>query len=423
MSFMVLNTGRVASQFFYINLKLQKNIIMPSRYQFDNVVKSYIKRRYRRPLENFKKYKENEVLKNPGSTFGIVFHSARRNLIYPLNAKRNIEFLKICKDELQLDTIFFPVRGPEKVFHSELNRQLARIAGDWAFLNGKNGWKKKWKFSECEDLKNISAQDDNEDNLLIKNITQNDLKEFSKEFIIMNSKIFSLYNLFKNVFKNVVVFDYSFLFRSPELVFDSMGREADFPISDLSLIKTKLNSLPNRFLIYNSFILQIDKSTEKSWNKRGISENRILERLLKTPLTKTIRTKQNPFLRFCRFKFEISKVIDICEDWGQFKKLVLIPGGLMPFTQKEIKEELSIGIHSDDILFFSENEIDEMIKIIFSVICPRFDNNFKIFLDYYRNDVYYDNIPKGQLFDKFIEVNKQEFKNIKHILDSSDFIT
>ena len=40
---MVLNTGRVASQYFYINLKLQQHIIMPSRYQFDNVVKSFIK--------------------------------------------------------------------------------------------------------------------------------------------------------------------------------------------------------------------------------------------------------------------------------------------------------------------------------------------------------------------------------------------
>ena len=44
MSFMVLNTGRVASQYFYINLNLQPNVIIPSRYQFDYVAKSFIKK-------------------------------------------------------------------------------------------------------------------------------------------------------------------------------------------------------------------------------------------------------------------------------------------------------------------------------------------------------------------------------------------
>lgn len=61
---MVLNTGRVASQYFYINLSLQPNIIMPSRYEFDNVAKSFIKRRYRSPLKNLAQYRENELRKN-----------------------------------------------------------------------------------------------------------------------------------------------------------------------------------------------------------------------------------------------------------------------------------------------------------------------------------------------------------------------
>ena len=90
---MVLNTGRVASQYFYINLSLQPNIIMPSRYEFDNVAKSFIKRRYRSPLKNLAQYRKNELRKKPMSCFGIVFHSARRNLVYPLSSKKNIDFL------------------------------------------------------------------------------------------------------------------------------------------------------------------------------------------------------------------------------------------------------------------------------------------------------------------------------------------
>ena len=89
---MVLNTGRVGSQYFYINLNLQPNIIVPSRYGFDNVVKSYIKRNYKNPLKNLAEYRKNELRKNPKSCFGIVFHSVRRNLVYPLNSKKILNF-------------------------------------------------------------------------------------------------------------------------------------------------------------------------------------------------------------------------------------------------------------------------------------------------------------------------------------------
>ncbi|MBA65182.1 MAG: hypothetical protein CMG55_05210 [Candidatus Marinimicrobia bacterium] len=422
MSFMVLNTGRVASQYFYINLKMQKNVIMPSRYKFDKVVKSFIKRRYTKPFKNFINYQKQSLQKRPDSIFGIVFHSARRNLIYPLNSDRNIEFLKVCRDELDLNTIFFPVREPDKVFHSELNRQLARLAGDWSFPLGMNGWRKIWKINDCINLENETIDPDEVSGFLPNKITQNDLKQFSRDFIIVNSKIFSLYKLFKKVFDNVIVFDYSYLFKSPELVFSSMAKEAGFSISDLSLTQTRLNSLPNRFMIYNSFTLQIDKKTQIDWEKRGIKRTINDGLRQKISFNKIFREKQNPFLRFCRFKFEISKVISICEDWGKYKPLVPIPTNLMPFTQRAIEAELSLGLHSDDILFFSKDELDEIHKIIFAIICPRFDMNFKILFDYYKNNVYYKDIPTGKLYDNFIKINKQEFININQLLQSSRFL-
>ena len=44
---------------------------------------------------------------------------------------------------------------------------------------------------------------------------------------------------------------------------------------------------------------------------------------------------------------------------------------------------------------FTKEEINEMIKTIRLVICPRFDKNFKILFDYYRNNVYQKEIPIG----------------------------
>ena len=102
MSFMVVNTGRVASQYFYINLNLQPNIFMPSRYQFDHIIKSFIKRRYHYPLKKLVKIKENELSMRPESCLGIVFHSARRNLVYPLNSQKNSDFLKILRDAFRI---------------------------------------------------------------------------------------------------------------------------------------------------------------------------------------------------------------------------------------------------------------------------------------------------------------------------------
>ena len=161
---------------------------MPSRYEFDNVAKSFIKRRYRSPLKNLAQYRENELRKKPMSCFGIVFHSARRNLVYPLSSKKNIDFLKALKDELKLDTIFFPIRDPDKVFKSEMNRQLARIVGDWSFPLGLNDWKKKWTLTHCKTLDKHGLIHDDCDDFLPKEVNYKYLKESSRNFIINTAK-------------------------------------------------------------------------------------------------------------------------------------------------------------------------------------------------------------------------------------------
>ncbi len=413
---MVVNTGRVASQYFYINLKLQPNIIMPSRYQFDFITKSFIKRRYHYPLKKLIKMKDHELSKRPSLCLGIVFHSARRNLVYPLNSQRNSDFLKALRDDLELNTIFFPVRDPNKVFKSEMNRQLARIVGDWSFPLGLNGWQKKWSLNQCNELKKQDLNHDGLTEFLPQKIDHKNLKEISKNFIINTAKIFSLYDLFDKIYDNVRVFEFEHLLNDPENVFKSMAEEKGFSFTDFSLINAKLNSLPNRFLLYNNFTLEVDSETQKCWNDMGISKKIKFGFKQKSPLKRLLIDKQNPFVRSCRIKFEIPEVMSVCEDWGNYEQIGLVTERTMPVTCNAVNANIAIGMHSDDVPIFTSKEIRDMVKTIHLVICPRFDKNFKILFNYYKNNVYAKKIPNGDFYNAFKMQNDQEFLDFNSIL-------
>ena len=106
-------------------------------------------------------------------------------------------------------------------------------------------------------------------------------------------------------YDNVKIFESESLLNYPEKVFKSMAEEKGFSFTDFSLIKAKLNSLPNRFLIYNNFILEVDSETQKVWNDMGISKELKFGFKQKSPLKRLLIEKQNPFVRSCRMKFEI----------------------------------------------------------------------------------------------------------------------
>ena len=110
----------------------------------------------------------------------------------------------------------------------------------------------------------------------------------------------------------------------------------------------------------------------------------------------------------------------VCEDWGKYEQIDLISKNEMPLTYDAIGSTIGIGIHCDDRPMFTTEEINEMIKIIHLVICPRFDKNFKILLDYYRNNVYHQEIPIGDFYNDFKKNNKQEFLELDKILKNSN---
>ncbi len=422
MSFMVLNTGRVASQFFYINLKIQSDIIMPSRYEFDYVVKSFLKRRYKSPLYKMKKKLKMELIQNPNAISGIVFHSLRRNLIYPLNSKRNVDFLKACQNILGIKVIFFPVRDLNAVYKSELNRQLARIVGDWSFPNTMNGWRYHWKMNHYNSLKTLALNDNNCFEYLPKKIIEDDLQNFSRKFIVERAKIYSLYKLYSNVFNNVKIFDYSHLFNSPDKVFEKMGKVAGFKVSNPSMIKTRLNGLANRFMLYNGFSIRIDMQTLREWKKKGINTEKRRNIYQNFSLKKIMMNDYNPFLLCCRFKFEIPEVIRVCEDWGQYQKLITLDDKLLPSVVETLGSKIAIGVQEDDKKNFSNDELNEMLKYIIDVICPRFNKNFEILMKYYKNYVYEKDLKQSNLYSQFKKENQSEYNEINKILNDSDFL-
>lgn len=417
---MILNTGRVASQFFYINLKLQQDVIMPSRYQFDHVVKYWVKKRYKHPFKLFNQYRLDQLKKHPNSYFGTVFHSARRNLIYPLNSPRNIDFLKRCRDELELKTIFFPVREPDSVFRSELNRQFARQVGDWSFPEGLNDWTRKWALKDFDLLKVKELEHIDSSNFLTKKISENRLKDSSKSFIIERSKIYSLYELFLKVFDDIEVFDFDHVLKSPDKVFNRIANKVGFHLSDTTLLQTKLNSLSSRFMLYNKFIIMMDRKTKKLWSKEKNYKESIFEG--KESFKNFFIGKKNPFFNYCRFRFEIPKVLSVCEDWGRYKQVAILKKNHLPLTSEALKSDIALGVHQDDLLYLNQFGISEVVKLISNIICPRFDKNFDIMFNFYKNNVYHNGPPTGDLYDSFIIENRDESQKINKILNKSDFI-
>ena len=152
-----------------------------------------------------------------------------------------------------------------------MNRQLARIVGDWSFPPRIKWLAKEVEFKSMQRVKRARFKTRWMAGFLPQKIDQN-LKEFSKKFIINTAKIFSLYNLFDKIYDNVKVFEFEQLFNSPKNVFKGMAEEKGFSFTDFSLINARLNSLPNRFLIYNSFILEVDSETQNAGLIWGISE-------------------------------------------------------------------------------------------------------------------------------------------------------
>jgi|TARA_B100001971_G_scaffold3574_1_gene2928 hypothetical protein len=414
MSFIVVNTGRVASQYFYINLKLQPGVIMPSRYAFDHVVKSYVKRRYSRPISELRQWYVEKLSHNSGAELGIVFHSVRPNLAYPFVSDRNISFLSAIRDSLGIDTIYFPVRDPKEVFLSELNRQLARRVGDWSYPEGLNGWRKNLSINDFAILnESILVNDADPSEYFSKPVTEVDLWKISEKISIRTGKIFSLYELFSKVFNKVLVFNYRELIENPEAIFERMGKQGGFQFIDRTLVHTRLNSLANRFLLYNSFDVSLGWRTETFLKKSGLNfdyKSGLLRffRLLRSSMPRV----HLRFGRHCRFRFEIPEVIPICEDWGKHQQVSVVPASTMKSVIKALGSDLALAVRVDDANNLYDKELDALATAVSRVIAPRFDLNFQIMYKFYRENVYLRDVQINELYNIFWTECEKEYEKL-----------
>jgi hypothetical protein len=133
---LLVNTKRSGSRFFYLNLKIQNKLYVPSRHSFDSWIQNYYQNK---KISNFAKLSK-EYFTNDIKLFQI-FHRVPL-LKNPLLSVENISLLKSIKDIFKFKHIYFPIRESKDKFRSELNRKLAKEVGDWSFIETPNGWKK-----------------------------------------------------------------------------------------------------------------------------------------------------------------------------------------------------------------------------------------------------------------------------------------
>ena len=109
-------------------------------------------------------------------------------------------------------------------------------------------------------------------------------------------------------------------------------------------------------------------------------------------------------------------MIPICEDWGKFQQVSIIPKPLFNTVKKIIGSEIAMGVHVDDLSNFSQAEMDKMIQFIYRTVVPRFESNFQIMYNYYLETVYYQVIPSTSLYNKFWKDCKHEYDKIKVVM-------
>ncbi|NIP73418.1 MAG: hypothetical protein GWO16_10490 [Gammaproteobacteria bacterium] len=413
---MVVNTGRAASRAFYINLKIQPDVIVPSRHSFDRAVKLFIKMRSGAALGRIARWYREQLRDRPEAVMGIVFHSVRPNLRCPYHSRRNVAFLSAVRDLLDVDTVFFPVREPRTLFLSELNRRMAKKVHDWSFPKGMNGWKRRWWLSELAcpgPLQDASAYPR-------PWVSEAALQKLSQKISVRTGKVFSLYELFSSVFDRVLIFDYEEFIEDPAALFAKMGERGNFCFTDRSLVHTRLNSLANRFLIYNPFEINLGRwspQTPESVGPGGWARKAGVKPFARR--RRAVSSRCKPFRRRCRCRFEIPEVLTVCEDWGEYQQVPADCASRLKSVSEALGSHVALGVREADALHLSGEELDLLGSGVSRSIAPRFAANFQIMNRFYREHVHFEAVPDG-LFDIFWSASRKEYENIWEVKRCAD---
>lgn len=387
MSFMVVNTGRSASRAFYLILNSQPGLIMPSRYALDAAVyvlsKTQSKLIFRLIIRLCLRAAANGKQVQPG----FVFHSPRRWLVDPVESPRNIALLSAIRDVLDVDTVFFPVRLPKSLFLSELNRQMASKVGDWAFPESASGWRRRWNPADL--LQCFPWKKGDVESCFAKALVSVNYSMLAESVNNHTGKMLSLYKLFSTVFNCVRVFRYEDFIKDAELILRKMSVCAGFGFTDLALVHAKLNGLGNRLLVYNRFLVDSDSLA-----------------FLKTP-----RSRYKAPGRSCRFRFEASSVIPICEDWGCLQRVPVECERAMPEVSRVLQNQPALAVLACDGKRLHRTELASIGNRVVEAIAPGFDETFAEVYRAYKEKVYFSELP-SDLFQVFSSSQQQEYESL-----------
>lgn len=422
-NFMIINSGRAASRAFYLNFKKQNNFITISRYLLDEAITSFIEHDDLRLLKkciNDLKFQQS-ILNFP---ICIVIHGLRPRLKFPFNDKKNIKLLNILKTELNIEKVFIPVREPEELLLSEINRLLALAAGDWTFPLHLTGWKHQFDFKDLigntftpmperyeklrdlllNKIENYSVVSEKKISFFdkVQNIfcdigslrqtpkdlphrsgqAENKLSDMARKIRIRSGKLFSIFTLFNDVFNDVYTFDYKLLITHPCELFNTISDCVGTTFQDESLADTKMNSIRNRFLINNSFFIKV----------------------FDVPI---------------RFRLEIDGIIDICDDWELYSKLPHDFSDILAPIENDLKAKIVLGINSNyrDKLpahchhFFQKTRFAEEIA---NTVLLIFVSNYTLVKKIYTSDIYLQKLPES-VFKIFMDENSSEYEKIENL--------
>ena len=390
-SFMVVNTGRAASRAFYLNLKRQPGVMAFNRFHLDWAVRMYVKRNAAGPLKKLiDGYRVFQTLVGDEAALGLVFHAARRRFNYPLDHPRNEKTLRFLRDRLNLKTIFFPVRDPKRLFLSELNRSLAGHAGDWSFEKRPGNWRSSVTLEElsrlgdrpsipsCDSVERF-AVDDEEISSLTKSLSER------------TGKIYSLFRLFKKVFPDVYFVDYEDFLQRPQETYERMAQVAGFRFEDPSLAHTKLYGLANRILVYNPVRLCWSGSRPRLLAGRGGRHA-------------------------VRYRFELSGVLELCDDWGYYDVLEVDCSGPLGEIEADLGERLCMGVHVGDSVKCPALSVEVLRHPGFAGrllegVAPSFVEHYKRTKGFFADSVYLREVPE-QAYATFWKENQTEYEQL-----------
>lgn len=404
---MVVNTGRTASRAFYLNLRAQPDPVVCSRTGFDFVTSCFISYHVKKPLRDLiRTYDASSRLAGEPPLWGIVFHGVRPRLAYPFDSERNRALLTAVRDELNVHTVFLPVRDPEAVFLSELNRRLATTLGDWVFPERSLGWQRRFRLQDLARLETTVGQP-----LGDATHRSEDIEPLARDMATRTGKSFSIYRLFKSVFPRVYLIPYERFLERPREVLQLLAQAAGFRFANNALADIRLNSLANRLLCYNPITLHMrDDALPGRFKERFAG---LLRRGGSFP--------HGPY--DVRFRFEIAEVIELCDDWGTYVPLDVDCTEALPRVAEDLSAHIGLGVNIRDLAALAPSERalvqnPRFLSDLVSAIAPVFEANYEHTKAHYRG-LYFNELPP-EARKILWEVNGRECEQIRELLGVRD---